>query len=99
MNLGEQAKPLAPPPLAGSARRQVSQVPPASGAGAQFSLGVSRERTRHPSAPTREFEVYGPEAAHIQAALQMGECYAAGADRHWLEPLVEVLFPSDIQKA
>ena len=44
------------------------------------------------SIPTQEFEFSDPEAARIRSALQSWESFATGSDRHWLEPLVEVLF-------
>jgi hypothetical protein len=47
----------------------------------------------------KEFELSDPEVARIPGALQMWESYAAGADRHWLEPLVEALVLCDIPKA
>jgi hypothetical protein len=48
------------------------------------------------SLPAKEFEFSDPEAAHIRSALQTWESYAAGIDRRWLQPIVEVLFPIDI---
>ena len=46
------------------------------------------------SVPAKEFEFSDPEAARIRTALQAWESYAASADRRWLEPLVDMLFPS-----
>ena len=47
------------------------------------------------SLPTKEFEFSDPEAARIRSALLTWESYAADTDRRWLQPLVEVLFPTD----
>ena len=48
------------------------------------------------SLPAREFEFTDSEVARIRGALQAWESYAAGADRRWLQPLVDVLFPTDL---
>ena len=44
----------------------------------------------------REFELSDIEAARVRSALQTWESYAAGGDRRWLQPLVDVLFPTDV---
>ncbi|MEO8370618.1 MAG: hypothetical protein ABI806_15650 [Candidatus Solibacter sp.] len=48
------------------------------------------------SLPGKEFEFSGPETARIRSALQTCESYAAGGDRRWLQPRIEVLFPTDL---
>ncbi|MBZ5627197.1 MAG: hypothetical protein LAQ69_52265 [Acidobacteriia bacterium] len=48
------------------------------------------------SLPARGFEFSDPEAARIRTALQTWESYSAGADRLWLQPLVESLFPTEV---
>jgi hypothetical protein len=48
------------------------------------------------SLPAKEFELTDPEVARIKAALQTWDSSGAASDRHWLKPLVEALFPSDI---
>ena len=45
------------------------------------------------SLPAREFEFADPEIGRIKAAIGTWESYAAGSDRRWLQPLIEVLFP------
>ena len=50
------------------------------------------------SLPPKEFEFSDTEAARIRSALQTWEFFATGSDRHWLEPIVEALFPSDVAK-
>ncbi|MCX6632403.1 MAG: hypothetical protein NTW28_32765 [Candidatus Solibacter sp.] len=47
------------------------------------------------SLPAKEFEFNEVEAARIRAALQTWDSYAANADRRWLQPLTEALFPAD----
>jgi hypothetical protein len=47
------------------------------------------------SIPEKDFELSEPEIARMRAAIQTWDSYGAGADRRWLEPLVEVLFDSD----
>lgn len=49
------------------------------------------------SIPAKEFAFIDPEVARIRSALQTWESYAADADRRWLQPLVESLFPPDIR--
>jgi hypothetical protein len=43
--------------------------------------------------PARSFEFSDLEAARIRGAIQTWESYAAGADRRWLQPLVDTLLP------
>jgi hypothetical protein len=38
------------------------------------------------------------ETARIKAAIQTWDSYTANADRGWLQPLVETLFPTDPQE-
>jgi len=45
------------------------------------------------SSPIRDFEFTEAEAGRIKAALQTWDSYGAAADRHWLKPLIEALFP------
>ena len=40
----------------------------------------------------REFELVDAEVARLKAALATWDSYAAGGDRRWLDPLVDVLF-------
>jgi hypothetical protein len=47
------------------------------------------------SIPAKEFDLTDPEVARIKAAIQTWDSYGAGADRRWLQPLVESLFPLD----
>ncbi|MCC6391835.1 MAG: hypothetical protein IT167_14640 [Bryobacterales bacterium] len=42
----------------------------------------------------REFEFTDAEAGRIKAALQTWDSYGAAADRHWLKPLIDALFPA-----
>ncbi len=44
------------------------------------------------SLPAREFEFTDAEVACIKAAIQTWDSYGASADRHWLEPVIGVLF-------
>ncbi|MBZ5621737.1 MAG: hypothetical protein LAQ69_23865 [Acidobacteriia bacterium] len=46
------------------------------------------------SVAAREFELVDAEVARLKAALATWDSYAAGADRRWLEPLLDVLFSS-----
>jgi hypothetical protein len=48
------------------------------------------------SLPAKEYEFTTAEIARIKAALQMWDSYGVGADRHWLGPLVTMLYPTDI---
>jgi hypothetical protein len=48
------------------------------------------------SLPVKEFEFTDPEAARIKAAIETWNSYGANADRLWLQPLVEALFPTQI---
>lgn len=48
------------------------------------------------SLPVREFEFTDPEAARIKAAIETWNSYGANADRLWLQPLVDALFPNQI---
>src|SRR5438874_13269644 len=50
------------------------------------------------SIPAKEFEFTDPEVARIKAALQTWDSYGANADRCWLQPLVETLFPEGPQQ-
>ncbi len=45
------------------------------------------------SISAREFEFTDPEVARIKAAIQTWDSYGANADRRWLQPLMETLFP------
>jgi hypothetical protein len=47
------------------------------------------------SLPAKEFEIPDAEAARIRTALHAWQSYAAGADRRWLQPLLEAMFPPD----
>ena len=45
------------------------------------------------SIPAKAFEFSDIETVRLKAAIETWAAYAANADRRWLEPLVEVLFP------
>lgn len=45
------------------------------------------------SIPAKDFEFSDHEIARIKAAIETWDSYGANADRRWLEPLVETLFP------
>jgi hypothetical protein len=49
------------------------------------------------SIPPQDFEFSDRETARIKAAIQTWDQYTANADRRWLQPLVETLFPPDIR--
>ena len=44
--------------------------------------------------PPKDFEFSDPEVARIKAAIETWDSYGANADRRWLQPLVETLFPT-----
>ena len=46
------------------------------------------------SLPAKDFEFTDPEVARIKAAIETWDSYGANADRRWLQPLVETLFPA-----
>ncbi len=48
------------------------------------------------SLAAREFEFSEPEIARIRAAIETWDSYGANADRRWLQPLVETLFPMSV---
>jgi hypothetical protein len=50
------------------------------------------------SLPAQDFEFSDVETARIKAAIQTWDSYTANADRRWLQPLVETLFPTDSQE-
>ena len=50
------------------------------------------------SVPAKEFEFPDSEIAQTRAALQTWESYSAGADRRWLQPLLDALLSSDPTK-
>lgn len=45
----------------------------------------------------KEFAITDPEVARIKSAIQTWDSYGANADRRWLKPLVEMLFPAGPQ--
>ncbi len=45
------------------------------------------------SLPAKEFEFSDQEIARIKAAIQTWDSYGANHDRHWLQPILEALFP------
>ena len=47
------------------------------------------------SLPAKEFEFSDSDTARIRSALQAWAHYAAGADRLWLQPIIELLFSID----
>lgn len=50
------------------------------------------------SIPAKDFEFTDPEVARLKAAIQTWDSYGANADRHWLQPLIEALFPTAPQR-
>lgn len=69
------------------------------------SLGVKREITNglervvwNPSLSisSREFELVDSEVSRLKAALTAWDSYGTGADRRWLEPLLDALFSAAI---
>ncbi len=42
----------------------------------------------------KDFEFSDPEVTRIKAAIETWDSYGANADRRWLQPLVETLFPA-----
>jgi hypothetical protein len=46
------------------------------------------------SIPPKEFDFTDAEVVRIKAAIQTWDGYGAAADRRWLEPLLEFLFPA-----
>ena len=44
------------------------------------------------SISVRQFELVDIEVSRLKAALMTWDSYATGADRRWLEPLLDVLF-------
>jgi hypothetical protein len=50
------------------------------------------------SIPPQAFEFSDVETARIKAAIQAWDSYTANADRRWLQPLGETLFPTDPQE-
>ena len=50
------------------------------------------------SLPHQDFEFSDVETARIKAAIQTWDSYTAGADRRWLQPLVEALFSTEPQQ-
>jgi hypothetical protein len=47
--------------------------------------------------PARDYEFTDAETARIKAALQTWDSYGVGADRRWLQPLIDVLFSADVE--
>jgi hypothetical protein len=43
--------------------------------------------------PAKEFEFSDPELARIKAAIQTWDSYGVNADRRWLQPVIDELFP------
>jgi hypothetical protein len=50
------------------------------------------------SLPPKRFEFTDTEAARIRGALETWASYGVGADRKWLQPLVDALFCAEPQK-
>jgi hypothetical protein len=50
------------------------------------------------SIPAKAFEFTDPEVARLKAAVQTWDSYGANADRRWLQPLIEALFPTAPQR-
>jgi hypothetical protein len=49
------------------------------------------------SIPAKDFEFTDPEVARLKAAIQLWDSYGVAAERRWLQPLVEILFPTNPQ--
>ena len=49
------------------------------------------------SLPAKKFEFSEPEVARIRAAIQTWDSYGVNADRRWLQPIIEMLFPPEPQ--
>lgn len=49
------------------------------------------------SAPVKDFEFADADVARIKAAIESWDLYGAGTDRRWLEPLIQLLFPTQLQ--
>ena len=47
------------------------------------------------SIPAKDFEFTDPEVARLKAAIQLWDSYGVAAERRWLQPLVEILFPTN----
>ena len=47
------------------------------------------------SVPHREFEFTEVEATRIKAAIETWGAFGAGADRRWLEPIIQMCFSVD----
>ena len=47
------------------------------------------------SIPAKDFEFTDPEVARLKTAIQTWDSYGANADRRWLQPVVETLFPTE----
>ena len=50
------------------------------------------------SIPPQDFEFSDLEMVRVKATVETWGAYAANADRRWLEPLVETLFPTNPQE-
>jgi hypothetical protein len=48
------------------------------------------------SVAAKEFEFSDPEVARLKSALELCASYGTRADRPWLEPLINSLFPSEV---
>jgi hypothetical protein len=48
------------------------------------------------SLPAKEFDFADQEVARIRSALQSWESYGARADRPWLQPLIDSVFPAEV---
>lgn len=46
------------------------------------------------SLPEKEFDFSDAEIARLNAALQTWDSFGVGADRKWLAPLVDLIFPN-----
>ena len=47
------------------------------------------------SIPAKDFEFTDPEVARLKAAIQLWDSYGVAAERRWLQPLVEIFFPTN----
>ena len=51
------------------------------------------------SIPPKEFEFSDSEVPRLRAALETCDSFGAATDRSWLEPLTEMLFSADVNRA
>jgi hypothetical protein len=50
------------------------------------------------SIPAKDFEFSDPDVARIKAAIRMWDSYGVAADRRWLQPMLNVLFSTELHQ-